>query len=139
MGNAEVGAYLDHLVLQRNVAGPTQALVLNALSFLYKEILEKPLSVQLKFIKSQKPRKLPVVFTREEMTNLMNHISKNHYISAALMYSSGLRLMEVVRLRVKDIDFDYCCVRVWNGKGGKHRTVTLAPELKNVYPFIFNK
>lgn len=130
MGNKEVEAYLDHLVLQRNVAGPTQALVLNALSFLYREILQKPLSLELRFVKSQKPRKLPVVLTRDEIGILITHISNNYYLPAALMYGSGLRLMEAVRLRVKDIDFDYCCVRVWNGKGGKHRTVTLAQELK---------
>ena len=67
LGNTEVEAYLDHLVLQRNVAGPTQALVLNALNFLYKEILRQPLSLNLNFVKSQKPRKLPVVLTRDEM------------------------------------------------------------------------
>lgn len=130
MGSAEVEAYLDHLVLQRNVAGPTQALVLNALSFLYKEILRKPLSLELKFVKSQKPRKLPIVLTQDEMARLLAHINQTHYLPAALMYGSGLRLMEAVRLRINDIDFDYCCVRVWNGKGGKHRVVTLAPELK---------
>ncbi|HTF98718.1 MAG TPA: site-specific integrase [Cellvibrio sp.] len=67
LGNTEVEGYLDHLVLQRNVAGPTQALVLNALNFLYKEILRQPLSLNLNFVKSQKPRKLPVVLTRDEM------------------------------------------------------------------------
>lgn len=130
LGDADVEAYLDHLVLSRNVAGATQALVLNALSFLYKEILRTPLSAELKFVKSQKPRKLPVVLTRTEMGTLLAHINNRYYLPAALMYGSGLRLMEAVRLRVQDIDFDYCCVRVWNGKGGKHRTVTLAPELK---------
>lgn len=130
LGNKEVEAYLDHLVLNRNVAGPTQALVLNALSFLYKEILRKPLSTELKFVKSQKARKLPVVLTRDEMAALLAQIHPNYYLPAALMYGSGLRLMEAVRLRVKDVDFDYCCIRVWNGKGGKHRTVTLAIELK---------
>jgi integron integrase len=132
LGNAEVEAYLDYLVLKRNVAGQTQALVLNALSFLYKEILQQPLSLNLKFVKSQKPRKLPTVLTRDEIARLMSSISQTYYLPAALMYGSGLRLMESVRLRVKDIDFDYCCVRVWNGKGGKHRTVTLAPELKKI-------
>jgi integron integrase len=130
LGDADVESYLDHLVLKRNVASATQALVLNALSFLYKEILRKPLSLELIFLKSQKPRKLPVVLTREEMGTLLSNINGNYYLPAALMYGSGLRLMEAVRLRVKDIDFDYCCVRVWNGKGGKHRTVTLAKELK---------
>ncbi|WP_331343892.1 integron integrase [Cellvibrio sp. UBA7661] len=128
--DTDVETYLDYLVLKRNVAGPTQALVLNALNFLYKEILQQPLSLELRFVKSQKPRKLPVVLTREEIGQLFANIHINHYLPAALMYGSGLRLMEAVRLRVKDIDFDYCCVRVWNGKGGKHRTVTLAPELK---------
>lgn len=130
LGDADVEAYLDHLVLKRNVASSTQALVLNALSFLYKEIVRKPLSLELIFVKSQKPRKLPVVLTREETGALLTNIGSNYYLPAALMYGSGLRLMEAVRLRVKDIDFDYCCVRVWNGKGGKHRTVTLARELK---------
>jgi integrase len=130
LGDSDVEVYLDHLVLKRNVASSTQALVLNALSFLYKEILLKPLSLELMFVKSQKPRKLPIVLTREEMGALLTNISSNYYLPAALMYGSGLRLMEAVRLRVKDIDFDYCCVRVWNGKGGKHRTVTLARELK---------
>lgn len=132
LGNAEVESYLDHLVLQRNVAGPTQALVLNALNFLYKEILRQPLSLNLNFVKSQKPRKLPVVLTRDEMASLLANIAPRYYLPSALMYGSGLRLMEAVRLRVKDIDFDYCCIRVWNGKGGKHRTVTLAPELKKL-------
>lgn len=130
LGSDAVEAYLDYLVLNRNVASATQALVLNALSFLYKEILRKPLSTELKFFKSQKARKLPVVLTRDEMAALLKQINTNYYLPAALMYGSGLRLMESVRLRVKDIDFDYCCVRIWNGKGGKHRTVTLAPELK---------
>ncbi len=132
MGSAEVEAYLDHLVLQRNVAGATQALVLNALSFLYKEILNKQLPLGLKFVKSQKPRKLPLVLTREEVAILLANLHQSHYLPCALMYGSGLRLMEAVRLRVKDIDFDYCCIRVWDGKGGKHRTVTLAAELKNL-------
>lgn len=130
LNDNDVETYLDFLVLKRNVAGPTQALVLNALNFLYKEILQKPLSLELRFVKSQKPRKLPVVLTRDEISQLFSQISANYYLPAALMYGSGLRLMEAVRLRVKDIDFDYCCVRVWNGKGGKHRTVTLAAELK---------
>ena len=131
LGDADVESYLDHLVLKRNVASATQSLVLNALNFLYKEILRKPLSLELMFVKSQKPRKLPVVLTRNEMGALLSSINSNYYLPAALMYGSGLRLMEAVRLRVKDIDFDYCCVRVWDGKGGKHRTVTLAHELKN--------
>lgn len=129
MGDAEVEAFLDHLVLRREVAAGTQGIVLNALSFLYKEILAKPLSSNLSFVRSRRPRNLPVVLTREEVGSLFSHLGEAHYLPAALMYGSGLRIIEAVRLRVKDVDFDYTCIRVWNGKGGRHRTVTLAPEL----------
>lgn len=130
MGDAEVEAFLDHLVLKREVAAGTQALVLNTLCFLYRDIIGRPLSLNLNFVKSQRPRKLPVVLTPDEVARFFVALRVEYYLLAALMYGSGLRLMEAVRLRVKDIDFDYCCIRVWNGKGGKHRTVTLAPELK---------
>lgn len=129
MADGHVEEFLNHLVLERQVAAQTQALVLNALNFLYKEILKKPLSLRLNFIKSKSPRKLPVVLTQDEMAALMKAIPTNYFLIAALLYGSGLRLMESVRLRVQDVDFDYKCIRVWNGKGGKHRTVTMAPEL----------
>ena len=67
--------------------------------------------------------------TPEEVKMLMAHLNKRYYLIAALMYGSGLRVMEAVQLRVKDIDFDYKCIQVWNGKGNKHRIVTLATEL----------
>ncbi len=129
MNDSHVEAFLNHLVLNRHVAPQTQALVLNVLNFLYKDIVKKPLSLRLNFVKSHKPRKLPVVLTQDEMARLMKKVSARYFLLAALLYGSGLRLMEAVRLRVKDIDFDYKCIRVWNGKGGKHRTVTMAPEL----------
>ncbi len=129
MGDAHVEAFLNHLVLDRHVAPQTQALALNALNFLYKEIVKSPLSLRLNFVKSHRPRKLPVVLTQEEVIRLMDQIAPSYFLLAGLLYGSGLRLMEAVRLRVKDIDFDFKCIRVWNGKGGKHRTVTLAPEL----------
>lgn len=130
MGNEHVEQFLNHLVLERHVAQQTQALVLNALSFLYKDIIRRPLSLRLNFVKSQRPRKLPVVLTQEEMERLIQHLPPAYFLPAVLLYGSGLRLMEAVRLRIKDIDFDFKCIRVWNGKGGKHRTVTMAPELQ---------
>lgn len=129
MGDPEVEEYLNHLVLNRHVAAQTQAVALNALSFLYKEIIKRPLSINLNFARSRTPRKLPTVLTPEEVRRLLYCINPNYHLLAALLYGSGLRLMESVRLRIQDIDFDYRCIRVWNGKGGKHRTVTLAPEL----------
>ena len=132
MGDVEVEDYLSHLVLDRCVAGQTQAIALNALIFLYRDILHNPLSVSLAFIKSKKPRKLPTVLTKEEVFSLLRAISTRYFLPAALLYGSGLRLMECLRLRVQDIDFDYQCIRIWNGKGGKHRTVTLARELEEL-------
>ncbi|MBE0365591.1 hypothetical protein PULV_b0198 [Pseudoalteromonas ulvae UL12] len=66
----------------------------------------------------------------------MSHLGKRYYLIAGLMYGSGLRVMKAVQLRVQDIDFDYKCVRVWNGKGNKHRIVTLAAEL---FPLLRNQ
>ena len=130
MGDGEVEEFLSNLVINFHVAPQTQATALNALSFLYKHIVKRPISIQLNFVKSQRPRKLPVVLTSAEIASFFKQVRPSHYLPIALLYGSGLRLMECVRLRVQDIDFDYNCIRVWNGKGGKHRTVTLAQELK---------
>jgi integron integrase len=131
LNDNDVEAFLNFLVNDRKVAAQTQASALNSLSFLYKVIIQKPLTLKLNFVRSQRQQKLPVVLTIDEIKHLLEHISANYYLAASLLYGSGLRLMEATRLRVKDIDFDYHCVRVWNGKGGKHRVVTLANELEN--------
>ena len=130
MGDAHVEEFLNSLVLERHVAAQTQGIALNALNFLYKHIVKCPISVSLNFVKSSRPRKLPVVLTVEEVEGLLAHMPPSFILPGSLLYGSGLRLMECVRLRVQDIDFDYNCIRVWNGKGGRHRTVTLAIELK---------
>ena len=127
MGDTEVELYLNHLVNTQNVAQGTQAQALNALSFLYKEIIKDPLSLSLNFVKSERPRKLPVVLTQTEVTALFKHCITKHYLACALLYGSGIRLMEAVKISVHDIDFDYKNRRVWNGKG--NRIVTLAEEL----------
>ncbi|GGP58595.1 integron integrase [Shewanella algicola] len=129
MGDNEVERYLEYLVLKQDVAPRTQATALNSLSFLYKHIIKKELSLNLNFARSKKQTKLPVVMTPQEVKLLMTHLNKRYYLIAGLMYGSGLRVMEAVQLRVKDIDFDYKCIQVWNGKGNKHRIVTLATEL----------
>jgi len=136
MGDNEVTEYLDYLVLERGVSCKTQATALNSLSFLYKHILQSELSLNLSFVRSNKQAKLPVVMTPEEVKVLMSYLDKRYYLIAGLMYGSGLRVMEAVQLRVQDIDFDYKCIRIWNGKGNKHRVVTLAVEL---IPLIRNQ
>jgi integron integrase len=129
MGNSEVEAFLDHIVLKRNMSAKTQSAALNALAFLYKHIVKNELSLNLNFVRSKRQPKLPVVMTPDEVKQLMIHLSKRYYLIVGLMYGSGLRVMEAVQLRVKDIDFDYKCIQIWNGKGNKHRIVTLATEL----------
>ncbi|GAA6172681.1 integron integrase IntIA [Colwellia sp. KU-HH00111] len=125
----EVEYFLSFLTNQLNVAPKTQALALNALVFLYREIIKKPLTLNLNFTKSKAQPQLPTVLTTTEIAKLLNNISANHALPCKLMYGSGLRLMEAVRLRIQDIDFDYLSVMIWHGKGGKHRRVTLAKEL----------
>ena len=125
----DVERFLTYLTNQRNVAPRTQASALNALSFLYKAVLQKPLSLNLNFNRSQLAPKLPVVLTRTEITALLRVIDPRYKLLAQLMYGSGLRLMEAVRLRVHAIDYGYLSVMVWQGKGNKNRRTTLAPEL----------
>lgn len=127
--NMEVELFLSHLVLELDVAVSTQKIALNALTFLYAEILDNPLSLKLKYVRSTRQQKLPVVLTQPEIRSLLNCINANYKLPASLLYGSGLRLMECIRLRVQDIDFDYKSIRIWNSKGGKHRIVTLADSL----------
>jgi integron integrase len=129
MGNSEVELFLNDLVVTKNVAARTQATALNSLAFLYKHIIQNELTLELNFIKSSRQQKLPIVLTQSEISRLMQHLSKRNLLVVSLLYGSGLRLMEAVKLRVQDIDFEYKCLRIWNGKGNKHRIVTLAQEL----------
>ncbi|WP_420934902.1 integron integrase [Alteromonas sp. A081] len=124
-----VEAYLTYLSTKRKTAQSTQATALNALVFLYNKFLEQPLPEDMNFVGSGRERKLPVVLTQNEVKALLSRVSQNHYLAVAMLYGSGLRLMECVRLRVGDIDFDYKCVRIWFGKGGKHRVATLSEAL----------
>ena len=130
MGDNEVKAFLTHLAVQRNVAAATQGIALNALVFLYNKVLEKPLNQIGDFKRSSRQRKLPTVLTRDEVSALLSQLDGVHLLMVSILYGSGLRRMELVRLRVKDVDLDNLQIQVWNGKGFKHRLVTLAPELK---------
>jgi len=129
MGTEEVELFLTHLVTKNNVAVKTQALALNALKFLYSEIIHQPIETDMKFKKSKLERKLPVVLTNKEVRSFFNQVDPRYQLPIKLLYGSGLRLMECVRLRIQDIDFDYGAIRFISGKGGKNRTVTLAKEL----------
>ena len=129
MAEPEVRAFLSHLALNRNVAPATQNQALNALSFLYKAVLERPLDKSVAFTRAKKKQKLPVVLTRDEVHSLLRELNGHHWLAACLMYGSGLRLMECMRLRVMHLDFKHRAIHVIDGKGGKDRVVTLADEL----------
>ncbi len=124
LGRDEVAAYLTYLAVEREVSASTQNQALNALIFLYREILDQPLELQ-QWVAAKKPPKLPTVLTHTEVADLLRQLEGKNWLMAALMYGSGLRLMETVRLRVKDVDFDHQAILVRNGKGGKDRIVTL--------------
>lgn len=127
MAEIEVGEFLTFLAVKRNLAASTQNQALNALLFLYKEILNKPLSNIENVTRSKKPKKLPVVFTREEVRQILRVMHSPYRLMASLLYGSGLRISECLKLRVKDIDFEYLTIIVRDGKGNKDR-VTILPK-----------
>ena len=129
MGRDEVEAFLTYLAVNRKVSSSTQALALNALMFLYNKYLEKPIENMTEFKRARRQRKIPVVLTQDEVKLLLSNMHGTHQLMASILYGSGLRNIELLRLRVNDIDHTHLQVRIWNGKGFKHRISTLAPEL----------
>lgn len=128
MSTDEVNAFLSHLALNRNVAPNTQNLALNALNFLYRHVINRPLT-GIKAARPTKKQKLPAVLTTEEVTLLLSQLQGVHWLCACLLYGSGLRLMECCRLRIMHLDFKHRAIKVINGKGNKDRVVTLPDEL----------
>jgi integron integrase len=127
MGEVEVGAFLSHLAVGRNVAASTQNQALSALLFLYGRVLERPLSELGGVVRAKIPRRRPVVLTREEVASVLRGLRGELLLAAQLMYGSGLRLLEALRLRVQDVDFGYRVITVRDGKGAKDR-VTMLPD-----------
>jgi site-specific recombinase XerD len=102
MGGAEVAAFLTHLAVDRNVAAATQNQALNALVFLYKVVLQRPLQDHIqRIVRAKKPKRLPVVLTKEEVAKLLSNLDGVYWLLGCLQYSSGLRLIESMRLRVR--------------------------------------
>jgi integron integrase len=126
MGEEEVAQFLTHLAREGNVAASTQNQALSALLFLYKEVLKQEIGWLQQVERAKKPPKLPVVLSRDEVRQIFVHLKGMPKIMAGLLYGSGLRLMECVRLRVKDIDFAYAQITVRDAKGGKDR-ITMLP------------
>lgn len=129
LGAEEIREFLTHLSADRNVSSSTQNQALSALLFLYKEVLGVTLAWVDDYERSKRPQRLPVVLSREEVRTVLEKVALEYRPMAELLYGSGLRLLECLRLRVKDIDFEYHQLMVRDGKGGKDRVTMLPTSL----------
>ena len=128
MSAVEISQFLSHLALKENVAASTQNQALYAIIFLYKNVLDREIGEIDNIVWAKKPKKLPVVFTKTEVKTVIKQLSGVKWIMANLLYGAGLRLMECLRLRVQDIDFEYNQIIIRDAKGQKDR-VTVLPEI----------
>jgi len=130
MGEKEISQYISHLATHGKVAASTQNQALNALVFLYKHVLQIELGDFGHMERAKRPRRLPTVLTKEEAKRVLAAMPGTYGVMAKIIYGCGLRLMECVRLRVKDIDFGRNQITVRDGKGMKDRTTMLPEQLK---------
>jgi len=121
MGDAEVRQFLTHLAEKLKVSAATQNQALNALVFLYREVLQLELGNLEPFVRAKRPGNLPVVLTKSEVQSVLRNMEGVLRLIAGLMYGSCLRLLECLTLRVMDLDFEKMEIRVRRGKGGKDR------------------
>jgi integron integrase len=130
MGEGELVAFVTDLAARGRVAQSTQMQALSALLFLYREVLRRPVGDLRNLVRARAPGRLPVVLTREEVGKVLAELSGVPWLVAMLLYGSGLRLMECLTLRVKDLDFERGEIRVRRAKGGKDRVTMLAGVLR---------
>lgn len=130
MNEPEVEAFLTWLAVEQDIAKSTQNQAFNALIFLYSQVLELPLTGRIDAVRSRKKQRLPVVMSVDETQRMLNAMSGTTQLMAKLLYGSGLRLLECLRLRAKDIDFEINEIRVRSGKGDKDRLVPLPQSIK---------
>jgi integron integrase len=130
MGEKEISDFLSHLAVEKNVSASTQNQAFSALLFLYQQVLERKLEFIDNVQRVTRPAKLPVVLTPAEVRAVLTHLKSDYRLMAQLLYGSGLRLMECVRLRVKDIDFGYGHITVRDGKGLRDRVTVLPEQLR---------
>lgn len=134
-GEKKIEMFLTHLAVDRNVAPATQNQAMNALVFLYKKVLKLILDESINAVRAAKKNNVPVVMTREEVTKVIVHMEGMSQLVAKLLYGSGLRIAEALRLRIQDIEFEMKSLTVRSGKGAKDRITTfpvsVIPMLKN--------
>lgn len=129
MGEREITAFLTDLAVNRQVAASTQNQALAAILFLYKEVLERELDWMDGMVRAKRPQRIPEVLSPEQVRKLIDQLQGTYRLMAQLLYGTGMRLMETVRLRVRDVDFHYRQITVRNGKGGKDRVTVLPGSL----------
>ncbi|MEJ2661544.1 MAG: integron integrase [Desulfobacteraceae bacterium] len=131
MGRAEIEHFLSHLVVQKNVASSTQNQAFNAILFLYDQVLELKMQEEIQSIRSKKPVRVPTVMPHDEIHGMIAAMNGVHQLMAKKMYGCGLRVLECLRMRVKDIDFALNQVIVRDGKGKKDRITVLPDGIKS--------
>ncbi len=129
MGAEQVRTFLTHLAVDRHVAASTQNQALCAIVFLYKHVLEQELGDIGAFAWAKKPKRLPVVLTPEEVTQLLTQLTGVKRLIAELLYGAGMRLTEALRLRIQDVDFEQRIITVRDGKGARDRSVVFPERL----------
>lgn len=125
MGESEVAMFLTHLAVERRVSASTQNQALNAILFLYKQVLNRDIGLIQGVTRAKRSQHLPAVLTREEVQSVLTRLSGREWLMAGLMYGAGLRVTECLRLRIKDVDFGFRQILVRDGKGKKDRAVPL--------------
>jgi integron integrase len=130
MGELEVGRFLSSLATDRHLSASTQNQALNALLFVYHEVLNKKIGYIEGVVRAKRPKRLPVVLTKDEVRRLLGQMEGTPGLMTMLLYGAGLRLMECCRLRVKDVDFSQNQIAVRSGKGEKDRVTMLPGAVK---------
>jgi len=130
MGEKEIVQFLTHLAVEENVSASTQNQALSAIVFLYRHVLKIELGEFGDIVWAKRPKRLPVVLTKDEVKEIIDNISGVSWLVISLLYGSGLRLNECLNLRIKDIDFHYNQILVRSGKGGKDRYTILPNNVK---------
>lgn len=128
MGKTEIEKFLSYLASNRKVAAATQRQALNAIVFLYTHVLDIPVTDEIAHVRAKKHVRPPVVMTKNEIQRVFEHMQGIHFLMVKLLYGSGLRLMECIRLRIQDFDIEKSLLYVRAAKGGKDRT-TVFPKL----------
>jgi integron integrase len=130
MGVREVQQFLSHLAVAGHVAASTQSQALSAVLFLYQQVLKQDIGWLDDVVRAKQSQRVPVVLTQDEVKAVLAHLSGTTWIMATLLYGAGLRLLECLRLRVKDVDFTYNQIVVRDGKGRKDRVTMLPQQVK---------